>query len=199
MKSAHQASERGECPSDSACLPACRKRVIYANVISVKPIPLIALLVALVLPLGLARAVTVGAPAPAFALPDRDATTVSLAALRGHVVYVDFWASWCGPCRKSFPWMNAMQQKYGAQGFRVVAINVDKRRADADRFLAQVPAQFTTVFDGSGATPTTYDVKAMPSSVLIDANGNVTLVEEGFRDERRDELEARIRAMLPRS
>ena len=143
-----------------------------------------------------AHAVTPGAAAPAFALPDRDAKTVSLASLRGHIVYVDFWASWCGPCRKSFPWMNAMQQKYGAQGFKVVAVNVDKRRADADRFLAQVPAQFTTVFDATGATPTAYDVKAMPSSVLVDDKGNVALVEEGFRDERRDALEARIRAML---
>ena len=147
--------------------------------------------------LAAAHAATPGAAAPAFALPDRDAKTVSLASLRGHVVYVDFWASWCGPCRKSFPWMNAMQQKYGARGFKVVAVNVDKRRADADRFLAQVPAHFTTVFDATGATPTAYDVKAMPSSVLVDDKGNVALVEEGFRDERRDALEARIRAMLP--
>ena len=146
-----------------------------------------------------AAAAIVGAPAPAFALPDADAKTVSLATLHGHVVYVDFWASWCGPCRKSFPWMNAMQQKYAAQGFKVVAVNVDKRRADADKFLAQVPARFTTVFDASGATPAAYDVKAMPSSVLVDADGNVMLVEEGFRDERRDELEARIRALLPHS
>ncbi|MEO6929768.1 MAG: TlpA disulfide reductase family protein [Casimicrobiaceae bacterium] len=145
-----------------------------------------------------AMALTVGAPAPGFALPDRDAQTVSLAALRGHVVYVDFWASWCGPCRKSFPWMNAMQQKYGAQGLRIVAVNVDKRRSDADKFLAQVPAQFTTVFDASGTAPAAYAVQAMPSSVLVDAAGNVSLVEEGFRDERRDELEARIRALLPR-
>ncbi len=142
-------------------------------------------------------AAAVGAPAPAFTLPDRDAKAISLASAHGQVVYVDFWASWCGPCRKSFPWMNAMQQKYGPQGFRVIAINVDKRRSDADRFLAQVPARFTTVFDAAGATPTAYDVKAMPSSVLIDASGNVSLVEEGFRDERRDELEARIRALLP--
>jgi thiol-disulfide isomerase/thioredoxin len=146
-----------------------------------------------------AQAVGIGAVAPAFALPDGAAKIVSLRGLKGHVVYVDFWASWCGPCRRSFPWMSAMQKKYGAQGLEVIAINVDKRRADADRFLAQVPAQFTTVFDPSGATPGSYDVKAMPSSVLIDANGNVALVEEGFRDERRDALEARIRALLERS
>lgn len=146
-----------------------------------------------------ARAIGVGATAPAFALPDRAAKTVSLGALKGHVVYVDFWASWCGPCRRSFPWMSAMQKKYGARGLEVIAINVDKRRADAERFLAQVPAPFTTVFDPSGATPGSYDVKAMPSSVLIDADGNVALVEEGFHDDRREALEARIRALLERT
>jgi thiol-disulfide isomerase/thioredoxin len=153
----------------------------------------------LALAAGPVDAVGVGAAAPPFALPDTAAKTVSLGALKGHVVYVDFWASWCGPCRRSFPWMNAMQEKYGAQGLEVIAINVDKRRADADRFLAQVPARFTTVFDPAGATPGSYDVKAMPSSILIDADGNVALVEEGFRDERRDALEARIRALLERS
>lgn len=145
-----------------------------------------------------AMAVAVGGAAPAFALADVAGRTVTLAELRGQVVYVDFWASWCGPCRRTFPWMNAMTQKYGAQGFKVVAVNVDKKRADADRFLAQVPAQFTTVFDASGATPTAYDVKAMPSSLLVDATGRVVLVEEGFSDDTAASLEARIRALLPK-
>ncbi len=166
---------------------------------TMKPILYALLAVAFALPAGVGAAVSVGAPAPAFALPDADAKTVTLASLKGQVVYVDFWASWCGPCRKSFPWMNAMQQKYGAQGFKVVAVNVDKRRSDAERFLAQVPAHFMTVFDAVGTTPSAYDVNAMPSSVLVDPQGNVTLIEEGFRDERRDALEARIRALLPHS
>jgi cytochrome c biogenesis protein CcmG/thiol:disulfide interchange protein DsbE len=166
---------------------------------TMKPLRYVLLAVAFALPTGVCAAVSVGAPAPAFALPDADAKTVTLASLKGQVVYVDFWASWCGPCRKSFPWMNAMQQKYGPQGFKVVAVNVDKRRSDAERFLAQVPAHFTTVFDAVGTTPAAYDVNAMPSSVLVDPQGNVTLIEEGFRDERRDALEARIRALLPHS
>jgi thiol-disulfide isomerase/thioredoxin len=147
---------------------------------------------------GAPRAAVVGAPAPAFALPDVAGQSVTLAGLRGQVVYIDFWASWCGPCRQSFPWMNAMAQKYGAQGLKVVAINVDKKRSDADRFLAQVPAQFTTVFDPAGAVPAAYDVKGMPSAYLVDATGNVVLVEEGFRSETADAMEARIRTLLPR-
>jgi thiol-disulfide isomerase/thioredoxin len=144
-----------------------------------------------------ARAANVGAPAPAFALPDAGGANVTLESLRGQVVYVDFWASWCGPCRKSFPWMNDMAQKYGERGLKVVAINVDKRRADADRFLAQVPAKFTIVFDPAGSAPTAWNVKGMPSSYLVDARGTVVLVEEGFNDERKAELEAKIRALLP--
>ena len=143
-------------------------------------------------------AAVVGSPAPAFALPDIAGQSITLANLRGQVVYVDFWASWCGPCRQSFPWMNAMAQKYGAQGLKVVAINVDKKRSDADRFLAQVPAQFTTVFDPAGAAPTAYDVRGMPSSYLVDPNGTVVLVEEGFHNETADAMEARIRTLLPK-
>ena len=115
------------------------------------------------------------------------------------LVLVDFWASWCGPCRRSFPWMNEMQQKYGGKGFVVVGVNVDKKRADADKFLAQNPANFTIVFDETGATPSAYAVKGMPSSYLIDGNGNVAYVERGFLDEHKAELEQRIAALVGKS
>ena len=138
-----------------------------------------------------------GTPSPAFALPDAGGQSVSLESLRGPVVYVDFWASWCGPCRRSFPWMNDMAQKYGDRGFKVVAINVDKRRADADKFLAQVPANFTIVFDPAGTAPTAWAVTGMPSSYLVDAKGNVVATESGFADERKADLEGRIKALLP--
>jgi thiol-disulfide isomerase/thioredoxin len=111
-------------------------------------------------------------------------------------VLVDFWASWCAPCKRSFPWMNELQQRWGGKGLAVVAVNVDKKRDDADRFLRQVPAAFTVVFDGAGATPSAFGVKAMPSSYLIDARGNVVEVEQGFRDERKAALEERIRALV---
>jgi cytochrome c biogenesis protein CcmG, thiol:disulfide interchange protein DsbE len=137
-----------------------------------------------------------GAPAPPFALSTASGETVALAALRGRVVYVDFWASWCAPCRRSFPWMNAMQARYAGEGLAIVGVNVDKRRADAERFLRDTPASFTIVYDAEGTTPAAYDVKGMPSSYLIDRGGSVVAVEEGFHDERRAALEARIRALL---
>ena len=142
------------------------------------------------------RAATPGAAAPSFALPDATGATVSLAPLRGRVVYVDFWASWCAPCRRSFPWMNALQARYGGDGLSIVGINVDKRREDAERFLRDTPASFTVVYDAKGATPAAYDVKGMPSAYLVDRKGNVVAIEEGFHDERRDDVEAQIRALL---
>lgn len=143
-----------------------------------------------------ARAVEAGAAAPNFSLPTAKGEPLALDKLRGRVVYVDFWASWCAPCRRSFPWMNEMQQKYGAKGFTIVAINVDKKRADAEKFLAQIPANFPVVYDEAGVTPAAYAVKGMPSSYLVDPRGNITYVERGFVDENKAPLEERVKALL---
>jgi cytochrome c biogenesis protein CcmG, thiol:disulfide interchange protein DsbE len=145
---------------------------------------------------GAACAAEVGQLAPNFALPTAAGTPVTLDKLRGQVVYVDFWASWCGPCRRSFPWMNDMQQKYGGKGLAIVAINVDKKRADADKFLAMIPSSFPVVYDEAGTSPAAFGVKGMPSSYLIDARGNIVLIERGFLDEHRAELEDRIKALI---
>ena len=153
-------------------------------------------LAALWLAAGVARAAEVGAPAPPFTLPTAQETTISLERLRGQVVYVDFWASWCGPCRRSFPWMGELQQRYGSRGFTVVAINVDAKRDDAERFLRQYPAAFAVAYDAAGATPRAYDVKAMPSSYLVDREGRIAGVEHGFLDERRAAVEDAIRALV---
>jgi thiol-disulfide isomerase/thioredoxin len=153
----------------------------------------LALLAAFALP---AAALDAGTPAPALALPQSGGQIVTLDALRGRVVYVDFWASWCGPCKQSFPWMNEMQRKYGARGLTIVGVNVDKRDADAQRFLQQVPAAFTIVYDPRGDAPAAFGVKAMPSSYLIDAQGRVAFVEYGFKDDRKAELERQITAAL---
>ena len=145
-----------------------------------------------------AYAVDPGSPAPQIRLPGR-AGDVDLAALKGRVVFVDFWASWCVPCRHSFPWMNEMQAKYGPRGFQIVAVNVDANRPDADAFLAKVPAQFTIAFDSQGATPRAYGVKGMPTSVLIGADGRVVYRHVGFRDDDRPGLEAAIAAAMAKA
>ncbi len=143
-----------------------------------------------------ARAAQPGDAAPAFTLPEGDGKTVAIDQLRGRVVYVDFWASWCGPCRRSFPWMGEMQRKYGDGGLTVVAVNVDKKREDAAKFLAHTPGAFTIVYDPAGSVASSYDVKGMPTSYLVDRAGRIVAVDSGFRDDAKAGLEARIKAAL---
>ena len=142
-----------------------------------------------------AGAVSIGQGAPEFDLPGASGA-VKLSDLRGKVVYVDFWASWRGPCKQSFPWLNEMQSRYRAQGLEVVGVNVDVRRRDADRFLLQVPARFTLAFDARGDTPGRYAAKGMPSSYLIGRDGAVLATHVGFRVEESAGMENQIRRAL---
>jgi thiol-disulfide isomerase/thioredoxin len=130
-----------------------------------------------------APAIEVGELAPEFDLAGRLAA-VKLSDYRGKTVYLDFWASWCGPCKQSFPWMNEMQSRYAAQGLHVVGVNVDQKPDDARAFLKGHPASFEVLFDQAGKTPRNYAVKAMPTSVVIGPDGRVLHVHSGFKDER---------------
>lgn len=138
-----------------------------------------------------AHALERGQPAPDLKLAGLQGP-VTLAAAKGKVVYLDFWASWCGPCKQSFPWMNEMQKKYGARGLQVIAVNLDAKRDDADQFLKQNPANFTIGFDATGDSPRRFAVKGMPTSLLIGPDGQVIQQHSGFRDDERSQLEAAI-------
>ena len=142
-----------------------------------------------------ARAVETGQAAPDIDLPAGNVAR-KLADLQGKVVYVDFWASWCGPCKQSFPWMNAMQAKYAARGLQVLAINLDAKRADADKFLALNAAEFGLAFDSGAESAKRMGVKAMPTSVLVGRDGKVIRVHAGFRLDERAALEAQLAAAL---
>lgn len=122
--------------------------------------------------------------------------TLRLSSLKGRVVYLDFWASWCTPCRKSFPWMNEMQQQYGQHGLSVITINLDQNREDAKAFLEKLPANFKIIYDPNGKVAELYGVKAMPTSFLIDRQGNLVLTKAGFQIKEKDELEKKIKALL---
>ena len=136
--------------------------------------------------------------APDFTLEGQQ-KQIELSKYHGQIVYIDFWASWCQPCRKSFTWMNKMQSLYGSEGFKVIAINLDESRAKADEFLQQIPANFDVAFDPQGNTAEAYKIKAMPSSYLIDKNGKVVHANLGFRDNDEDELETKIRNLVRQS
>jgi len=133
--------------------------------------------------------------APNFSL-DGDKGKIKLSAYKGKVVYVDFWASWCKPCRKSFSFMNDMQQRYGKQGLQIIAINVDSARAEAKNFLDKHPAKFTIAYDADGKTPGLYKLKVMPTSYLIDRNGNLINVHQGFKEDQTAKLEKLIVSSL---
>jgi len=105
---------------------------------------------------------------------------LDLAAYKGKVVYLDFWASWCNPCRQSFPWMNGLQSDYAGKGLVIIAVNVDQDHDRAAEFLEHTPAQFKIVYDPNGAIAQKYDFKDMPTSILIGRDGKVHYVHNGF-------------------
>lgn len=141
-------------------------------------------------------AAEVGKPAPLFELSSADGAATALEQLRGQVVYLDFWASWCGPCRQSFPWMAELHRRHAPQGLAVVAVNLDSRMADAQAFLKSVPVPFKIVYDAQGKTPREYAIKAMPTSLLIGRDGRIRLIHAGFRSSDTAALEAAIAQAL---
>lgn len=140
-------------------------------------------------------ALAAGDPAPALDLQG-PAGPASLAALRGQVVLLDFWASWCAPCRLSFPWMDELLARHAASGLAVLAVNLDRQRPAAEQFLREVPTRARIAFDPAGESPRRFGVRAMPSSFVIGRDGRVRLQHEGFRDADRVPLEATLVAAL---
>ena len=121
---------------------------------------------------------------------------LSLKNYQGQVVYLDFWASWCGPCRKSFPWMNEMQARYGKQGLIIIAVNVDKDQSLAKQFLKKHPAEFTIAFDPDGLAAKQFKVKGMPSSYLIDRDGHILSSHIGFTQKVSSIMELKIKTVI---
>jgi cytochrome c biogenesis protein CcmG, thiol:disulfide interchange protein DsbE len=136
-----------------------------------------------------------GQLAPEFSLPG-SVGDITLSDFKGQIVYLDFWASWCGPCKKSFPWMNAMQSKFGPSGFKIIAVNLDADTEDGKRFLKTVPANFDIAFDARGVTPRQYQVKGMPSSILIGRDGKIVLQHAGFNDGAGEKMELAIAFLI---
>jgi cytochrome c biogenesis protein CcmG, thiol:disulfide interchange protein DsbE len=123
----------------------------------------------------------------------------TLSHYKGEVIWLDFWASWCVPCRASFPWLNDIQQRYESRGLKVIAINLDENTSDAEDFLRQVPANFQVFYDPQGSAPTQFDIQGMPTSVIIDREGNVHLFHIGFNESDKAELEAILQKVLMNS
>jgi peroxiredoxin len=161
---------------------------------AVARLTLAAVLIAAAMP---ALAVEPGTAAPAFRLPTFDsAAPVSLAELRGKVVFVDFWASWCSPCRQSLPLYDKLRSDLAAVDFVVLAIGLDEDVADAKAFLSEHPVKYTTLQDPQGDVAKAFDLKGMPSSYLIDRDGTVRARHVGFEPKDIDVLKKEIAGLL---
>jgi thiol-disulfide isomerase/thioredoxin len=115
---------------------------------------------------------------------------------KGKIVYLDFWASWCAPCRKSFPWMNELKNKFDNDQFVVVSVNLDADEKLAEKFLSQVPANFPIIYDRQGDLASELQLKGMPSSFLINAKGKVVSAHMGFTEKKKLRYEQEIRELL---
>jgi cytochrome c biogenesis protein CcmG, thiol:disulfide interchange protein DsbE len=124
------------------------------------------------------------------------ASDLDLTAYRGKVVYVDFWASWCAPCKQSFPWLDILARAYAPQNFVVIGVNVDKDRDRAARFLNETRADFRIVYDPKGELATAYKVAGMPTGVLIDRSGHVRFQHAGFSEKQKGLYEEQLHTLL---
>lgn len=135
-------------------------------------------------------------PAGDFTLKSAGGSNIRLSEYRGQVVMLNFWASWCGPCRQEFPHLDALQQKYAELGFTVFGVNVEQDRASADRVLRDIPVTFPILFDDENVVSELYGVDAMPMTLLLDRNGMVRHLHRGYKPGYEDKYEEQVRSLI---
>lgn len=140
--------------------------------------------------------ITIASGINASGLKPEDQLQTFLTENKGNVVYVDFWASWCVPCRKSFPWMTDMQNKYRQKGLRVITINVDAEHQLAELFLKENIANFPIIFDPKGQVADAFHLKGMPSSFVINRTGEITYAHVGFFTNKQKAYELELTKLL---
>jgi len=124
------------------------------------------------------------------------AEKLDLSAYKGKVVLIDFWATWCPPCKKSMPFLNGLRNERLKDGFEIIAINVDENSEEAKQFLGSNPVDYLMAFDPKGDCPAKFDVKGMPSSYLVDKTGKIRKVHVGFRDEDQAMIREHVSSLL---
>jgi thiol-disulfide isomerase/thioredoxin len=131
--------------------------------------------------LSLANAAAVKGPAPNFTLKSMSGKNLKLSEMTGNVVLINFWASWCGPCREEMPLLNALHKKYAPLGFTVLGVNVEEQLDGARGFLSNVPVDFPILLDNTNKVSKQYKVVAMPTTVVVDRDGNMRYLHEGYK------------------
>jgi thiol-disulfide isomerase/thioredoxin len=142
------------------------------------------------------QAEPVNIPAPDFTLESRSGDNIRLEDHRGEVVMLNFWASWCGPCRQEMPLMDDIYSRYQDLGFTILAVNVDENRDEALRFLESVPVDYPILYDPESSVSELYEVPAMPTTVMIDRDGQARYIHYGYKPGYETEYEAQIRELV---
>ena len=137
-----------------------------------------------------------GGPAPQFTLGSRDGKEVSLTQFHGQVVMLNFWASWCGPCRQEMPLLEGIYKKYGKMGFVLLGVNVEPDSQAAQEWLKQTPVSFPILFDTDSKVSKLYEVAGMPSTVIIDRSGKVRMLHRGYKPGDENEYQDSIRTLI---
>ncbi len=141
----------------------------------------ICLVVALTVWIGFAEAAAVRGPAPNFTLKSLSGKNIKLSEMAGNVVLINFWATWCGPCREEMPLLNALHNKYQLLGFTVLGVNVEENPENARDFLKDYPVDFPVLLDSQNSVSRQYDVVAMPTTVVVDRDGNMRFLHKGYK------------------
>ncbi len=141
----------------------------------------ICLVVALTVWTGFAEAAAVRGPAPNFTLKSLSGKNLKLSEMVGNVVLINFWATWCGPCRQEMPLLNALHNKYQLLGFTVLGVNVEENPENARDFLKSFPVDFPVLLDSQNSVARQYDVVAMPTTVVVDRDGNMRFLHKGYK------------------
>ena len=136
------------------------------------------------------------APAPTFTLASRAGQDVSLAQYKGNVVMINFWASWCGPCRQEMPLLETIYKKYNKMGFTMLGVNVEPDSNAANDWLKATPVSFPILYDRDSKVSKLYDVGGMPSTVIIDRSGKVRVLHRGYKPGDENEYLDSIRTLI---
>lgn len=143
-----------------------------------------------------AYAVQIGAPAPGFSLVDLNGTIVTLEQFKGKVVFLNFWAPWCVPCRDELPELDKLYKQYNRQGFEVVGISMEPSEAGIRKFMQKVPITFPILIDKSSSVDNAYGVTSLPTGFLVGRDGLIRYRHMGFGKEDLPEYETNITALL---
>jgi peroxiredoxin len=152
-----------------------------------------AALLAVTLP---AFALTTSAPAPQFSLAARGGKTINLAQYKGQVVMINFWATWCGPCRQEMPLLESIYKKYNKMGFTLLGVNVEPDSKAAEGWLKATPVSFPILFDTKSEVSKMYQVAGMPSTVIVDRKGNVRVIHRGYKPGDENAYQDNIRKLV---